>query len=75
MTLTEPASDQSGDARRRKVTRAQRHELVQVYLNLGWDAAAELCREYGVSDEYARREANALYGCPGAHRRQWRKAR
>lgn len=37
----------------RKITPAQRHELVQVFLNLGRDVAGDLCVEYGVARGYA----------------------
>ena len=46
-----------GDAGR-KITIQQRHQLVQVYLHLGDKIASELCREFGVSSNYARREAS-----------------
>ena len=47
-------------ARYRKVTAAQRHQLLQVYLHMGQDVAAELCVEYGVSPNYAYSYAQSL---------------
>jgi hypothetical protein len=41
----------------RKITPEQRHQLIQVYLNLGQKIAGEMCVEYGVSEKYAARES------------------
>jgi hypothetical protein len=45
---------------RQKITAAQQHELLQVYLHLGLEPSAELSREYGVSPNYAMSHAGAL---------------
>jgi hypothetical protein len=41
----------------RKVTPEQRHQLIQIYLHMGFCVASQLCVEWGVSALYAAREA------------------
>lgn len=45
---------------RQKIPADKRHELLQVYLNLGHVAARPLCIEYGVSQDYAAKHAFEL---------------
>ena len=60
---------------KRKITAEQRHELVEIYRNMGLEISQQMCLEYGVSAEYARRESNAMYGSAAPHRRQLRKTK
>jgi hypothetical protein len=48
----------------RKVSIQQRHQLLQVYLHMGQEVAAELCTEYGVGPYYARSYAQTIGLCP-----------
>jgi hypothetical protein len=45
---------------RQKISNAKRHELLQVYLNLGQGPARELASEYGVAPDYGAKRANEL---------------
>lgn len=38
----------------------KKHELLQVYLHLGIEASRTLCREYGVSENYAAKRASEM---------------
>lgn len=46
--------------RRKKLNATQRNELLQVYLNLGCEAARKLCVEYGVAPLYAAKIASDM---------------
>jgi len=43
-----------------KVTREQRHELLQIYLNMGLEVSRVMCVEYGVHPDYAAKRASEL---------------
>jgi hypothetical protein len=45
---------------RQKISNDKRHELLQVYLNLGHAASRPLCIEYGVARDYGAKRANEL---------------
>lgn len=45
---------------RQKITPDRRHELLQVYLNLGYGPASELSVEYGVARDYSPKHANEI---------------
>lgn len=45
---------------RQKISSEKRHELLQVYLNLGQGPARELAKEYGVAPDYGAKRASEL---------------
>lgn len=47
----------------RKITTRQRHELLQVYFNMGLEVSRILCVEYGVARDYAAKQASELGLC------------
>ena len=47
-------------AKKRKVTPERRHELVQIFLNMGHDIARAECAASGVEKYYAEKQASEM---------------
>lgn len=43
-----------------KITKRQRHELVQIYLHMGVTVAQNMCVEYGMHFQYAQKQASEM---------------